>query len=141
MYEYTIKLNKVIDGDTIIADIDLGFDVWLKDQYIRLNGLDTPEIKSKDKLHRAAGLLAKTKLTEILSSAKGLSLKSDKFEAEDDKYGRVMGTIWIDQETNVNAYLLNNKLAVPYSGQNKAEIMKAHGANIEFLINNNLLQT
>ena len=141
MYEYTIKLNKVIDGDTIIADIDLGFDVWLKDQYIRLNGLDTPEIKSKDKLHRAAGLLAKTKLTEILSSAKGLSLKSDKFEAEDDKYGRVMGTIWIDQETNVNAYLLNNKFAVPYSGQNKAEIMKAHGANIEFLINNNLLQT
>ena len=141
MYEYTIKLNKVIDGDTIIADIDLGFDVWLKDQYIRLNGLDAPEIKSKDKLHRAAGLLAKTKLTEILSSAKGLSLKSDKFEAEDDKYGRVMGTIWIDQETNVNAYLLNNKLAVPYSGQNKAEIMKAHGANIEFLINNNLLQT
>lgn len=141
MYEYTIKLNKVIDGDTIIADIDLGFDVWLKDQYIRLNGLDTPEIKSKDKLHRAAGLLAKTKLTEILSSAKGLSLKSDKFEAEDDKYGRVMGTIWIDQGTNVNAYLLNNKLAVPYSGQNKAEIMKAHGANIEFLINNNLLQT
>lgn len=141
MYEYTIKLNKVIDGDTIIADIDLGFDVWLKDQYIRLNGLDTPEIKSKDKLHRAAGLLAKTKLTEILSSAKGLLLKSDKFEAEDDKYGRVMGTIWIDQGTNVNAYLLNNKLAVPYSGQNKAEIMKAHGANIEFLINNNLLQT
>lgn len=140
MYEYIIKLNRVIDGDTIVADIDLGFDVWLKDQYIRLSDLDAPELKSKDKLHRAAGLLAKTKLTEFLSSARGLSLKSDKFEPEDDKYGRIIGTIVTDKDENVNDYLLNNKLAVFYDGQNKGEIMKAHAANIEFLTSNGLLQ-
>lgn len=140
MYEYDIKLNRVIDGDTIVADIDLGFDVWLKDQYIRLSGVDTPELKSKDKLHRAAGLLAKTKLTEFLSSARGLLLKSENFQPEDDKYGRILGTIITDRDENVNHYLLNNRYGVPYNGQNKGEIMKAHAANIEFLTANGFLQ-
>ncbi len=140
MYEYIIKLNRVIDGDTIVADVDLGFGVWLKDQYIRLYGVDTPELKSKDKAHRAAGLLAKTKLTEFLSSAQGLSIKSENFEPEDDKYGRILGTIITDRGENVNHYLLNNKYGVEYSGQNKAEVMKAHAANIEFLTTNGLLQ-
>lgn len=140
MYEYIIKLNRVIDGDTIVADIDLGFDVWLKDQYIRLSGVDTPELKSKDKLHRAAGLLAKTKLTEFLSSARGLLLKSENFQPEDDKYGRILGTIITDRDEIVNHYLLNNRYGVVYNGQNKGEIMKAHAANIEFLTANGFLQ-
>ena len=140
MYEYIIKLNRVIDGDTIVADIDLGFDVWLKDQYIRLSGVDTPELKSKDKAHRAAGLLAKTKLTEFLSSARGLLLKSENFQPEDDKYGRILGTIITDRDENVNHYLLNNRYGAEYNGQNKGEIMKAHAANIEFLTANGFLQ-
>lgn len=140
MYEYTIKLIRVIDGDTVVVDIDLGFDVWLKDQYVRLAGVDAPELKSKDKLHRAAGLLAKTKLTEILSLSNELYLKSSDFQPEDDKYGRILGIIWTDRESNVNGYLLNNKYAVPYNGQNKGEIMKAHAANIEFLTVNGFLQ-
>ena len=114
--------------------------MWLKDQYIRLSGVDTPELKSKDKLHRAAGLLAKTKLTEFLSSARGLLLKSENFQPEDDKYGRILGTIITDRDENVNHYLLNNRYGVEYNGQNKGEIMKAHAANIEFLTANGFLQ-
>lgn len=135
MYEYKAKVNKIIDGDTIVLDIDLGFDIWLNNQYVRLAGLDTPELKSKDKGHRAAGLLAKEKLTALFKDVEFLTLKSEDYEPEEDKYGRILGTLWLPNGTNVNTYLLNNKLAVPYSGQNKGETMKAHAVNIEFLIN------
>ena len=134
MYEYKAKVNRVVDGDTVIVDIDLGFDVWLNNQYVRLAGVDTPELKSKDKGHRAAGLLAKEKLTNLLKDSEYVALKSENFEREEDKYGRILGVIWLPSGTNVNNFLLNNHYGVSYKGENKAETMKAHAANIELLI-------
>jgi micrococcal nuclease len=67
MYHYKAKLVRVIDGDTIDVDIDLGFDVWLKRQRIRLAGIDAPESRTRNKAEKVLGLAAKARLTELCS--------------------------------------------------------------------------
>ena len=64
MYEYRINIVKIIDGDTVDVDIDLGFGVWLKKQRIRLYGIDTPESRTRDLDEKRYGLMAKKFLTE-----------------------------------------------------------------------------
>ena len=67
MYEYNCKLVKVVDGDTIDVDIDLGFGVWLQNQRIRLYGIDTPESRTSDKVEKIYGLAAKDYLVKWTS--------------------------------------------------------------------------
>ena len=64
MYEYRINVVKIIDGDTVDVDIDLGFGVWLKKQRIRLHGIDTPESRTRDLEEKRYGLMAKAFLTQ-----------------------------------------------------------------------------
>ena len=64
MYQYKAVLVRVIDGDTIDVDIDLGFDVWLKKQRVRLAGIDAPESRTRNKAEKVLGLAAKARLTE-----------------------------------------------------------------------------
>ena len=59
MHEYRCKIIKVVDGDTVDVDIDLGFDIWMKNERIRLLGIDTPESRTRDKEEKKFGLLAK----------------------------------------------------------------------------------
>ena len=59
MYEYNCKLDRVIDGDTVDVDIDLGFNHWIHGERIRLFGIDTPESRTSDKVEKRYGLLAK----------------------------------------------------------------------------------
>ena len=59
MYEYKCKVVRVVDGDTVDVDIDLGFDVWLSKQRVRLYGVDTPESRTRDKEEKKYGLRAK----------------------------------------------------------------------------------
>lgn len=68
MYEYKAVISRVVDGDTVDVDIDLGFNVWLKKQRIRLYGIDTPESRTRDKVEKVFGNLAKQKSFRILSS-------------------------------------------------------------------------
>ena len=65
MYEYNFKLVKVVDGDTIDVDIDLGFGVWLRNQRIRMMGIDTPESRTRDLEEKKFGLIAKEKLIQL----------------------------------------------------------------------------
>ena len=67
MFEYNFKLVKVVDGDTVDIDIDLGFGVWLKDQRIRLMGIDTPESRTRDDEEKKFGLLAKEEVIKYLN--------------------------------------------------------------------------
>ena len=67
MFEYNYKLVKVVDGDTIDVDIDLGFGVWLRNQRIRMMGIDTPESRTRDLEEKKFGLLAKDKLQTLLA--------------------------------------------------------------------------
>ena len=83
-FYYNATLVRVIDGDTIDVDIDLGFSVWLKKQRIRLAGIDTPESRTRNKEEKVMGLAAKERLKELCGEK--LAVQS----LGRGKYGRVM---------------------------------------------------
>jgi micrococcal nuclease len=91
MYEYSIQLREVYDGDTVVVDIDLGFDVWLKDQRVRIDGIDAPEIKSKDATEKRFGAEAREFLRSLLEG-RLLKLTVEKYDST-EKYGRILGDI------------------------------------------------
>lgn len=109
MYEYNAKLERVIDGDTVDALIDLGFDVWVK-RRIRLNGIDAPETRTRDLEEKARGLLTKERLTELLEASNGLFVLRSHGVG---KYGRCLGTIFIDNK-DINKLLIEEGLAEIY---------------------------
>jgi micrococcal nuclease len=116
MYEYMAKVTRVIDGDTVDVDIDLGFRVWVHNR-LRLYGIDTPETRTRDLEEKEAGLHAKEVLEELLAqSGNWVRLVSHGL----DKYGRSLATIYVQTnadsyDTNVNSYLLKEGLAEPYN--------------------------
>ncbi len=126
MYEYKCKLVKVVDGDTIDVDIDLGFGVWMRKQRIRMYGIDTPESRTSDKVEKVYGKAASAFLTKW-TNAGDLTLKT--FKDGKGKYGRILGEIWYGGEHNINQLLVDNHHAVRYYGQSKDEIAEEHIAN------------
>ena len=125
MFEYRCKRIKVVDGDTIDVDIDLGFGVWLRNQRVRLYGIDTPESRTRDLEEKKYGLAAKEFLTKWTGAGE-LTLKTHKDER--GKFGRILGEIWAFK-TNVNDKMVYEHHAVPYHGQSKEEIEEQHLAN------------
>ena len=77
MYEYRAKVTRIIDGDTIDVDVDLGFDVWLKNR-VRMYGMDTPSPRTRDKEEKYRGLLSKEYPKEALKGSKEVILKLKK---------------------------------------------------------------
>ena len=130
MYTYKCTLTKVVDGDTIDVDIDLGFGVWMRKQRIRLYGIDTPESRTRDLEEKKYGLAAKMFLTKWTNSG-DLTLKT--FKDGKGKFGRILGEIWYGVEHNINQLLVDNHHAVRYHGQSKEEIKEEHLANREKL--------
>lgn len=115
MYMYKTKLVRVIDGDSIVGLIDLGFNT-LTERHIRLFGIDAYEYRTIDLEEKQKGLLAKERVVELLDSVGGeFILKSEKL----DKFGRSLGVIIINkdnEEVNINQTLLNEGHAVEYYG-------------------------
>ena len=92
MYEYRARVIKVIDGDTVDVDIDLGFGVWLKDERVRIMGIDTPESRTRDKVEKKFGLAAKARLKELLGATPILKTQVGKGgEDMKGKFGRILG--------------------------------------------------
>ena len=112
MYTYKAKLDRVIDGDTVDANIDLGFDITIHKR-IRLAGIDTPESRTRDLEEKARGLASKAKLVELLGDG-DFTLESK----EVGKYGRVLGTLIVD-DVNINDTLVKEGFAVEYWGGKK----------------------
>ena len=112
MYEYNAKLVRVIDGDTIDALIDLGFDVWVKNR-IRLYGINTPEVRTRDLQEKKAGIRSKERLEEILDTVEGKFILLSKGIG---KYGRCLGELLIGEfgEIHVNNQLLHEGHAEKY---------------------------
>tara|TARA_B100000676_G_C18077609_1_gene848778 strand:+ start:1794 stop:2189 length:396 start_codon:yes stop_codon:yes gene_type:complete len=127
MYEYRCKLVKVIDGDTIDVDIDLGFGVWLKKERVRLVGIDTPESRTRDLEEKKYGLAAKEFLIKWTGAGE-LRLKTQKDKT--GKFGRILGELWTF-DTNINQKMIEEHHAVAYEGQSKEEIAEQHLANRE----------
>ena len=128
MFEYNAVVVKVVDGDTVDVDIDLGFSVWLKKQRVRLYGLDTPESRTRDKEEKKYGLLAKAKVLEHCPIGSKIKVKTQKGKSK-GKYGRILGELISDKSVNVNKFLIDNNYGVDYHGISKEEIKEEHLKN------------
>ena len=134
MYEYRWKVVKIIDGDTVDVDIDLGFGVWLHKERVRLFGIDTPESRTRDLEEKKYGLAAKKFLTGMLDDDGGIILKTHKDKT--GKFGRILGELWRTTnyaDQSINNYMIDKHHAVMYLGQSKEDIQEQHIKNREFV--------
>ena len=118
MYEYRVIIDRWVDGDTVDVDIDLGFGVWLKDQRVRLYGINTPESRTRDLEEKKLGLAAKDYCVNFCPEGETAILKTKTYDAK-GKYGRILGEIWSDKEysdQSLNEYLVERGHAVRYYG-------------------------
>jgi len=134
MNEYNVKVLKVVDGDTVDVDIELGFGVWLTDERVRVIGIDTPESRTSDKVEKVFGLAAKARLKELLDEEAILITQDDKHgEDMKGKFGRVLGDFRVGGRT-VTEILIEEGHAVAYHGQSKDDVQDAHMVNRQRLI-------
>lgn len=140
MYEYKCEILKVIDGDTVDVDIDLGFGVWLRNERVRIMGIDTPESRTSDKTEKKFGLAAKAKLKSLLGSKGVLKTQVNK-NGEDmkGKFGRILGDFQIGV-TTASKILCEEGHAVPYFGGSKEEVQSQHKINRERLVREGIVK-
>lgn len=134
MYEYRCKINKVLDGDTVDIDLDLGFNVVLANQRVRLSGVDTPESRTSNQEEKVRGLLSKKKLAEKLPVGSWQKVQTLKSENVDDKFGRILGVFIMEDGKSLNQWLIDNNYAVLYQGENKELVQEMHQYNKQKLI-------
>lgn len=135
MYEYKCKVNRVVDGDTVDIDIDLGFGVWLKDERVRIMGIDTPESRTRDKTEKVFGLAAKARLKELLG--KQAILKTQVGKGGEDmkgKFGRILGDFIAPDGRLVTEIMIEEGHCVPYFGGSKEDVQAQHMKNRQRLI-------
>jgi micrococcal nuclease len=125
MYEYYVrKVENVVDGDTIDVVIDLGFDILFASR-VRLAGIDTPESRTKDKAEKALGLESKEYLKKRIMAAKNVVIKTEKMDSS-EKYGRILGWIYLDGEGNsLNTEMIEKGYAWGYLGDTKVKDFNA----------------
>ena len=136
MYEYRCKVTRVVDGDTVDVDIDLGFGVWMHKQRIRLHGIDTPESRTRDLEEKKYGLIAKEHIKSFMPVGSMQTLVTVKDKA--GKYGRILGKFLIydkktDAQMTINDWMIREHHAVAYFGQSKDAIEEEHLVNRKLL--------
>ncbi len=119
MYEYRVKkVLKIVDGDTIDVDLDLGFDISFT-QRVRLAGIDTPESRTTDKYEKTLGLEVKDKLKKAIDAATTVVIRTEKPDST-EKYGRILGWIFLDgNPVSINQTLIDEGFAWSYMGETK----------------------
>tara|TARA_B100000085_G_scaffold224517_1_gene209894 strand:- start:2347 stop:2775 length:429 start_codon:yes stop_codon:yes gene_type:complete len=135
MYEYRVTIIKVIDGDTVDVDIDLGFGISLNNERVRIMGIDTPESRTRDKVEKKFGLASKARLKELLGKKSILKTQINK-KGEDmkGKFGRVLGDFVTDSGKMVTEIMIKEGHCVPYFGGSKEDVEKQHMKNRKRLI-------
>jgi len=140
MWEYKATVVKVIDGDTVDVDIDLGFGIILKNERVRIMGIDTPESRTRDKVEDLFGEAAKARVKELLAESCILKTQINK-KGEDmkGKFGRILGDFYVERWEDQDPELLTDILveeghAVAYFGGSKEEIQLKHQANRQKLL-------
>jgi micrococcal nuclease len=125
MFEYYVKkVTKVVDGDTIDVDIDLGFDISFSSR-VRLAGIDTPESRTLDKMEKTLGLEAKAYLKSQIDSAKTIVIKTEKMNSS-EKYGRILGWLFLDgSNISMNEKMIEDGHAWGYLGDTKVKDFNA----------------
>ena len=113
MFEYLCKVTRVVDGDTIDVNLDLGFNIWHKAR-VRMVGIDSPESRTRRKAEKVLGLAAKARLKELLKGQK-VSIKCTK---EKGKFGRILSDVMVG-DININKQLIDEGHAREYRGGKK----------------------
>jgi len=143
MYEYRAKIRKIVDGDTVDVDIDLGFGIILSDERVRIMGIDTPESRKRDKVEKKFGLASKKRLKEILGKTTVLKTQINR-NGEDmkGKFGRILGDFEVEMNgvtKLVTDVLVEEGHAVPYYGGSKEETKAHHMLNRKKLIDSKVV--
>ena len=137
--KYDVKLIKVVDGDTVDVDIDLGFGIWLHNERVRIMGIDTPESRTRDKVEKVFGTAAKNRLKELLAEG-GKLITTENKHGEDmkGKFGRILGDFYVEryegEREKVTDIMIEEGHCVAYFGGSKEEIQMKHMANREKLL-------
>ena len=150
--EFHVTVTKVVDGDTVDVDIDLGFSTILKKQRVRLMGIDTPESRTRDLVEKLFGKAAKAHLKKLLSEGDITLVSHDK-----GKFGRILGELfvsvesdedWMDESeghqtllestprVSVNQQMIDDHHAVEYTGENKDTTEARHLEHRKLLLEN-----
>ena len=136
MYEYRVKILRVVDGDTVDVDIDLGFGVWMHRERVRMMGIDTPESRTRDKVEKKFGLASKAKLKALLPIGSMQVLKTEIDRSGEDKkgkFGRILGDFIVDDKRCTDI-LIKEGYAVAYFGGSKDDVEAQHMKNRKKLI-------
>lgn len=131
--EYDVVVVKVVDGDTVDVDIDLGFGVALKDERVRIMGIDTPESRTSDRVEDVFGEAAKARLKELMKNGGKLITTEDKHgEDMKGKFGRILGDFKVEyngETKKVTEIMTEEGHCVPYFGGSKEDTQAAHEVN------------
>ena len=121
MFEYFCKVTRVVDGDTIDVEVDLGFDIIHRAR-VRMMGIDTPESRTRNKAEKVLGLASKARLKELLANRR---VKLETSKEGKGKLGRILATVWtsdkkgVEEYVNINEKLIEEGHARPYFGSSK----------------------
>ena len=135
MYEYRANINRVVDGDTVDCDIELGFGVVLADERVRIMGIDTPESRTSDKVEKIFGLAAKEQLKSLLG--KQCILKTQIARNGEDmkgKFGRILGDFIAEDGRMITDIMAETGHCVPYMGGSKEDTQAGHEVNRQRLL-------
>ena len=142
MYEYKVNILKVVDGDTVDVDIDLGFGCWLRNERVRIVGIDCPESRTSDRIEKVFGEAAKQRLTSLLSSEATLISQISKMgENMKGKFGRILGDFKTINDQIVSTTLMEEGHAVAYNGGDKEAVQAQHLKNRQRLIDEGKVPT
>ena len=142
MYEYKVNILKVVDGDTVDVDIDLGFGVWLRNERVRLAGIDTPESSTSDAIEKVFGQAAKDRLNSLLGAeAILISRISKSGDNVKGKFGRIIGNFKTKDGEVIADILMNEGHAVAYNGGGKDNVQAQHLKNRQKLIDEGKVPT
>ena len=123
MYTYNVTVTRIVDGDTVDVDVDLGFGMVYKKQRVRMLGIDTPESRTRNLEEKYYGKQSKYFLESLLKDADVRLVSHDK-----GKFGRILGELFIygNMDKSVNQIMIDNYHAVPYCGQSKDDTEQGH---------------
>ena len=134
MHTYKCTILRVVDGDTVDVDIDLGFGVWNRGERIRVLGIDTPETRTRDLTEKVYGNIAKKFVKDYLPVGSTQTLQTEKDST--GKFGRILGKFLVydgftDSQMTLGDIMIREHLAVKYEGQSKEDIAEQHIKNRE----------
>ena len=140
MWTYRAKVVRVIDGDTVDVDVDLGFGIWQKNERVRIMGIDTPESRTRNKIEKKFGLAAKAKLKSLLGKKTVLKTTINKKGVDmKGKFGRVLGDFLLNDKS-VAKIMCEEGHAVAYFGGSKKNIQAKHMKNRQKLVKRGIVK-